>query len=176
MKKIILAISFLSLTCVATIAQNTQRRPPVDRKPAIKQVDVTAQTVKRQPAGKAYSLDLNRKGTIYNLASGVDLSRVRVRATKADMTTVDMTVAELIQKSGKNITGPIRVGMTSDIRAQRLAGGRRPGGIGGRGLNYDCSDLACACTGEDDCIDMFDSDKCGLIAVCYPDGCICIRI
>jgi hypothetical protein len=173
MKKITLALALVLLACGSILAQKTatgQRAPTAQRKPAIKQVEVSVETVSRQPVNKAYSIDLTRKGTIYNLASGVDYGRVRVRTTKGVM-----TVAELIQKSGKTITGPVRVGMTNDIRAQRLVGASRPG-LGGGGLRYDCGDLACGCTGDDDCNDMFESGKCGLIAVCYPDGCICIRI
>ena len=159
MKKIILTVTLLALAFSFTAAQ---------KKP-LKQVQVTSQTVARQPAGKAYVLDLTRSGTIYNVAAGTDYSRVQVRTSKGEM-----TVAELLKKSGKNVSGKLRIGLTSDIRAQRLSLGR-PGGGGGR-LNYSCSDLACACTGDDDCNDMFESGKCGLIAVCYPDGCICLVI
>jgi len=82
-----------------------------------------------------------------------------------------MTVADLIKKSGKNITGKVRVGMTSDIRTQKLGLARRVGG-GGR-LNFSCGDLACVCSGDDDCNDLFTSTNCGPIAVCYEDGCFC---
>ena len=156
MKKIILAGTVLSLAFSFSTAQ---------KKP-IKQVQVTAQTVARQPTKKPYVLDLTRKGTIYSLAAGVDYNRVVVRTSKGDL-----TVAELIKKSGKNISGNLRVAMTSDMRTQKLNLTR----VGGGRLNYDCGDLACVCTGDDDCNDLFTSDKCGPIAVCYPDGCICIR-
>jgi hypothetical protein len=162
MKTFILAITLLSLTFVFATAQ---RRQPI--KPEIKQEQVTVQTMARQPASKAYVLDLTRRGTIYNIASDVDYNRIRVRTSKGDM-----TIAELLKKSGKNITGKLRVGMTSDIRIQKLGLAR----IGGGGLNYSCGDLACSCSGDDDCNDLFSSDKCGPIAVCYPDGCVCIRI
>jgi len=166
MKKITLAIALLLMTFGSTTAQ---KGTTAQRKPAIKQVQVTAQTVARQPASKAYTLDLTRKGMIYNLASGVDYSRVRVRTAKGDM-----TMTELIQKSGKTITGALRVGMTSDIRTQKLSLSRRPGG--GGGLNFSCQNLVCVCTGDQDCNDLFTSDLCGDIAICYPDGCVCLRI
>jgi len=162
MKKIILAVTLLSLTLVFATAQ---RRQTI--KPEIKQEQVTVQTMARQPASKAYVLDLTRKGTIYNIASDVDYNRVRVRTSKGDM-----TIAELLKKSGKNISGKLRVGMTSDIRIQKLGLARAGGGA----LNYSCGDLACSCSGDDDCNDLFSTDKCGPIAVCYPDGCVCIRI
>lgn len=158
MKKIILAVTLLSLTFVVATAQ---------RKQTIKQEQVTVQTIERRPASKAYVLDLTRKGTIYNIASDVDYNRVRVRTSKGDM-----TISELLRKSGKNISGKLRIGMTSDIRIQKLGLSR----VGGGALNYSCGDLACSCTGDLDCNDLFSSDKCGPIAVCYPDGCVCIRI
>ncbi len=166
MKKITLAIALLLMAFGSTIAQ---KGTTAQRRPAIKQVQVTAQTVARQPASKAYTLDLTRKGMIYNLASGVDYSRVRVRTAKGDM-----TMTELIQKSGKTVSGALRVGMTSDIRTQKLSLSRRPGG--GGGLNFSCQNLVCVCTGDQDCNDLFTSDVCGDIAICYPDGCICLRI
>ena len=167
MKKITLAVTILLVAFGSTTAQ---RKPITQRKPVFKQVQVTSQTLSRQPGGKAYAINLTRKGTIYTLASGVDYSRVLVRTPKGDM-----TVADLIQKSGKNVSGVVRIGMTSDIRAQRF-GASRMGRPGGGGLNFSCGDLVCACSGEDDCIDMFDTNRCGPIAICYPDGCICIRI
>lgn len=166
MKKIILAVT---LALLASGSAFGQKNTTPQRKPAIKQVQVTSQLVSRQPASKAYTLDLTRKGTIYNLATGIDYSRVRVRTAKGDM-----TMSELIQKSGKSISGALRVGMTSDIRTQKLNLSRRPGGSGG--LNFSCQNLVCVCTGDQDCNDLFTSDVCGEIAICYPDGCICIRI
>jgi hypothetical protein len=164
MKKMILSMAILSL---AFGAMTAQRGTTAQRKPAIKQVQITTRTVAKQPAGKAYALDLTRGGTMYNLAAGVDYSRVQIRTPKGDM-----TVAELIKKSGKNISGPLRVGMTSDIRTMRLGLKRRVGG----GLSFECGGLACVCTGDEDCNDLFTSDNCGPIAICYPDGCVCIRI
>jgi hypothetical protein len=165
MKKITLAIALLLVAVGSTVAQKDMT---AQRRPTIKQVQVTTQAVARQPVSKAYTVDLTRKGTIYNLASGVDYSRVRIRTAKGDM-----TMAELIQKSGKNISGALRIGMTSDIRAQKLNLSRRPGG---GGLNFSCENLVCVCTGDKDCNDLFTSDLCGDISICYPDGCFCLRL
>jgi hypothetical protein len=159
-KNIILAMTLLTLAFGSATAQ---KRTTSQRKPAIKQVQVTARAV----ASKGYAVDLSRSGTMYNLASGVDYSRVQVHTSNGDM-----TVAELIKKTGKNISGPLRVGLTSDVRTMKLGLTRR---VGGGGLNFDCGALACVCTGDDDCNDLFSSTKCGPIAICYPDGCVCIR-
>src|SRR5262249_37535085 len=159
MKRILAALALLILAIGFTTGQ---------KKP-ITQVQVTSQMVTRQPATKAYTLDLTKSGTIYTVAKGVDFSKVSVHTEKGDM-----TVANLIKKSGKNVTGKLRVGMTSDIRTQRLGLARRAGG--GGALNYSCGDLACVCTGDEDCNNLFSSTECGPIAVCYEDGCFCLRL
>jgi hypothetical protein len=160
MKSIILTMTLSA--CVFTVA-TAQRREAI--KQPIKEVQVTADAVSRQRT----VLNLTTKGTIYSLPAGIDYSRVVVRTSKGET-----TVAELIKKSGKQISGKLRVAMTDDIRAQKVGIRRGSGRTGG--LNYDCSALACACTGDDDCNDLFTTSKCGPIAICYPDGCICIRI
>jgi len=163
MKRILAALALL----VMAIGFTTGQKKPIT------QVQVTSQMVTRQQGTKAYTLDLTKSGTIYTVAKGVDYSKVSVHTEKGDM-----TVADLIKKSGKKITGKLRVGMTSDIRTQRLGLVRRVGGgVGGGGrLNYSCGDLACYCSGDDDCNDLFTSTNCGPIAVCYEDGCFCLRL
>lgn len=162
MKKFILALALLSLAGF-TFAQKTD-----PKKNSVKQVQVTGRAITARPAGKSYLLDLTRKGTIYNLAADVDYSRVQVRTSKGEM-----TMADLLKKTGKTISGKLRVGMTSDIRAQKLALSR----IGGGTLNiYNCDGLLCSCSGDDDCNDMFTKGGCGDIAVCDERGCWCLRI
>lgn|GEM_PF-4002621 len=135
--------------------------------PAIREQQVTKRTVASQGAGKAFTLNLSRRGTIYAVAANVDRSQLRVRTAKGEL-----TLADMIQRSGKNISGALRVGTTSDMRAERST---RQTASGRGGLNFDCGALACVCTGDPDCNDMFESGKCGAIAVCYPDGCICLN-
>jgi hypothetical protein len=48
-----------------------------------------------------------------------------------------------------------------------------------RGLGFECGGLICACSGDDDCNDLFTSGLCGA-AVCFPDKrggvvCVCLR-
>jgi hypothetical protein len=164
MKKQILAMALLALAISSATAQ---------KKKLVKQIDVTARTIASQPSSKAYLIDLTHTGTTYSFAAGVDYSRVRVRTSKGEM-----TLTELLAKTGKTVTGKLSIGMTSDLRAQRIGLTRVRGG----GLRFnpdtDCGGLVCACNDPDgqDCIDMFDSGKCGPIAICYPDGCICLRL
>lgn len=163
MKKIGLALTLLSLSFSFIIAQKetTTKRAPV------KEVGVTAKTVAAQPTGKSYQLDLTRKGTIYNLAAGVDYSRVQIHTSKGDM-----TMAELLKKTGKTVSGKLRVGLTSDIKGQKLALAR----VGGVALNYNCEGILCTCTGDVDCNDMFTKEACGDIAACDERGCWCFRL
>ncbi len=163
MKRILFAIALLGVCLNSTTAQ----------KKKLKQVEVTAQTIASQPSGKAYAIDLTRAGTIYTFAADSNYSRVRVRTSKGEM-----TMTELLAKTGKTVTGKLSIGMTSDLRAQRIGLTRVRGGGVRFNPDTDCGGLVCACNDPDgqDCIDMFDSGKCGVIAVCYPDGCFCIRL
>jgi hypothetical protein len=159
MKKVTIAITFLVIAFSLSLAQRTV--------PTARTKVVSAKTVSGLPAGKKYEVDLTRKGTIYNLAADVDYSRVRVRTAKGEM-----SMADLLKKTGKTMTGKVRVGMTSDIRSQKLGLAR----LGGGRLNFNCEGLLCSCSGDDDCNDMFTTGGCGDIAVCDERGCWCLRI
>lgn len=158
MKKTILTLTLLTLAFSFAPAQK--------RKP-VKQVQVTAQTIAGQPTGKTYTIDLTSGGATYNLAADIDYSRISVRTAKGEM-----TMDALLAKSGKSMRGKLRVGLTSDIRTQQLGLNR----VGGGSRSFSCEGVVCYCSGEDDCIALFDTTKCGPIAVCYPDGCVCIRL
>lgn len=158
MKKTILTVTLLTLVFSFALAQKTK---------PIRQVQVTTQTIAGQPTGKLYTIDLTRSGATYNLAAGIDYNRITVHTTKGEM-----TMAKLLEKTGKNLRGKLRVGLTSDIRTLQLGLSRVSAG----GRSYSCEGLVCHCSGEDDCIALFDTTKCGPIAVCYPDGCVCIRL
>ena len=159
MKKVAIAITFLAIAFSFSLAQRTA--------PTARTKAVSAKTISSLPAGKNYEVDLTRKGTIYTLPPGVDYSRVRVRTAKGEM-----SMADLLKKTGKTMTGKVRVGMTSDIRSQKLGLAR----LGGGRLNFNCEGLLCSCSGDEDCNDMFVRGGCGDIAVCDERGCWCLRI
>jgi len=162
MKKIGLALTLLSLAFSFVIAQKE-----TPKKVQVKEVGVTARTVASRPAGKAYSLDLTKKGTIYGLAADVDYSRVQIHTAKGDT-----TMADLLKKTGRAVSGKLRVGLTSDIKAQKLSLTRVSGGT----LNFNCEGILCSCSGDDDCNDMFTRGGCGDIAACDERGCWCFRL
>jgi len=163
MKKIILVLTFLSLAAGFIAAQKTESV----KKTPIKQVPVTARTVATRPAGKSYLLDLTRKGTIYTFGADVDYSRVAVHTAKGQM-----TMADLLAKTGRTVRGKVRIGMTSDIRTQKFGLAR----IGGGPLNFNCEGILCSCSGDEDCNDMFTKEACGDIAACDERGCWCFRL
>lgn len=144
MKRIILATITLSLAVSFITAQ----------KQPVKQVQVKRQTVAAQPKGKAYALDLTRKGTIYDLPADVDTSRVRIRTAKGEVALTD-----LVQKNDKS--GRLMVGLASDFRGVKL-------NLGSPSISarYSCDGPKCKCTGDDDCNDMFSAGVCGDIASC----------
>jgi hypothetical protein len=49
---------------------------------------------------------------------------------------------------------------------QRISGGR---------LDFTCNGDYCICRGEDDCIDMFNTNACGPHAICFGSYCFCDR-
>jgi hypothetical protein len=144
MRKIILAVIALSLAVSFTTAQ----------KQTVKQVQVKSQTIAAQPKGKAYALDLSRKGIIYNLPADADISRVRIRTGKGEV-----ALSDLVQKTGKR--GQLMVGLAVDFRGMKLNLGS-PGVL----AKYSCEGLKCKCTGDDDCNDMFTAGVCGDVASC----------
>jgi hypothetical protein len=148
MKKMVIT-AFLLLFGLSFTFTSAQKIPPVKR------VQVTSKTIAGRRPNQAYVLDFTRKGTIYSLATGSDYSRVRLHTSKGDR-----QVSELI--GGRTIKGNLIVGLTADLRGQKLGLGRTGGT-----LQFDCSDpLKCTCTGDEDCNDLFSTGKCGDVASC----------
>lgn len=158
MKKLTLAVTILVLLLGLALGQ---------KKPTIKQVNVTAQTVMRRPAKTGYVLNLTRRGTLYNLAEDVDNSRIQIHSAKGSV-----TMADLIKSSGQDLHGKAVVGLISDIRAMKIGSGRTGGG-----LNFTCGAAACVCHGDEDCNHLFSTNSCGPFAVCFISGgsvvCVC---
>lgn len=40
---------------------------------------------------------------------------------------------------------------------------------------FTCNPVQCFCRGDEDCNDMFSTDACGPVAVCFDSTCICSR-
>lgn len=151
MKKIILAVTLLTLAFSFTTAQKTV---------PIKQVQVTAQTIASQPAGKPYVIDLTRNGTIYVVAAGINYSQLRVRTP-----TGELAGSDLVRRLGS--TGSkLLLGTGSDIvqKLKRDTGGTSQPPGGGTSQIYDCSHAqVCTCIGFSDCLALY------LDKLCKPD-------
>jgi hypothetical protein len=141
-----------------------QRKPIANEQSAARQVHVTAQMIARD---KAYTLDLDRSGTVYTLAPDVDYDRVRVRTAKGEMPLTDLV-------GTPRTKARVLVGWVNDLRTFKP--GRAPRGAVAKD-NYTCEGLRCECTGDVDCNEMFSADVCGDIASCNADSgkCACIK-
>jgi hypothetical protein len=120
---------------------------------SIKRVEVTPKSVAGRGA-KPYVIDLTRGGTAYELAKGLDYSRVRVRTSKGEQ-----TISEVL--GNRTIEGKLLLGLTTDLRQLKL----NLGASSTRQFNCDIPAL-CSCSGDADCNDLFSSGKCGDVAGC----------
>jgi len=181
MKKIILAVTLLSLALGFSTAQETG---------SVKKVQVTAQTLASLPANQPYRMDFARKGTVYELAAGLDYSRVRIsfRGDGATWGAYDtVALSDVARKLG--VTGSkFLLGTFSDLRA--LDYGFPPGGgtvqppDGGTVVEFkhDKQNGIYTCVGRKDCSELSKSGKCGPIAGCGKNiddkgnwGCACLE-
>jgi hypothetical protein len=140
------------------------RKPPVQ---------ITPQTLARQPAGKPYVIDLARKGKIYAVTADV-ASRVRIHTADGEIGIID-----LMKKTGDNkvLSGSkLLLGSFDDLRASNFG---RPlttrTSTSVRAQNLNCGPVICECDPdvEGDC----DGRKyfcASLPMVCYQcDGPAC---
>jgi hypothetical protein len=135
----------------------------------VRQIEVTPQVIANQPAGKPYVLDLSRSGTIYDIAKGVDLSRIRIRRSQGDLSMTD-----LIQR--RQGSGRMVLGMVNDIRSQILEPGSRKVSTSGSGspasfVNCDAGiNPHCHCSGWRDCIGLaVGKVSCDFWSCSFPD-------
>jgi hypothetical protein len=150
---------------------------------SIKKVQVTAQTITRQPVGTPYRIDLTRPRTVYEVAGGIDYSRVEVLTTQGKM-----TLNDLVRRTGSKLgstSGKFLLGMGSDVVQQlKLNTGGTLQPRGGRpSAIASCKPLYCTCTGLPDCIDVLTKGECKGPWTCGPytsdeEGplyCLCLK-
>jgi hypothetical protein len=161
MKKIILAVTLLTLAFSFSTAQKTA---PIEK------VQVTARTIARQPADQPYRIDLTRNGRIYVLAAGIDYSRVRIRTSKGEVAMSDMV--KPLRRTGK-----LLVGTLSDMRVQMpaLVGGTSRPPVGGTSqepprCKYYGTSRVCTCDGWFSCAEMANNYKRCTNWICHVDG------
>ena len=114
-----------------------------------KTVQVTAETIDKQPPGRAYVIDLTRRGVRYDVAAGVDYGRVEVRTSDGDI-----ALNDFVRRRG--YSGGERLLLGS--RLSDLINLLPP--EGGGVAEASCGGGTCTCTGRKDCSDLSKSGKC----------------
>jgi hypothetical protein len=114
-----------------------------------KTVQVTAETIANQPAGKAYVIDLTRRGVRYDVAAGVDYGRVELRTSDGDI-----ALNEFIRRQGFSAGERLLLGSSLSDLVDLI-----PPDAGGF-AEASCSGGTCTCTGRKDCSDLSRSGKC----------------
>jgi hypothetical protein len=166
MKRISIALAL----ALALLVSARSQTPPSG---AIKQVEVTSQTIASQPTGKTYLIDLTRNGAIYNVAAGMDYSRVRVRTAAGEV-----ALSEVARHLGST-SGKLQLGTVSDMRARNLP--PTGGAAGTRGVvaePYTCYNDICKCKGFSDCLLMDLDNKCkknSQICEVKTGNCYCVK-
>jgi hypothetical protein len=150
MKRISLIIlGGLALVLLVSAYGQRQQSGPV------KTVQVTAQAVASQPAGKTFSLDLTRNGKIYEIPEGVDYGRLEVRTSGGKL-----ALSALVRKPG--VTGKLLLGTYDDLST--IDFGFPPGGgpvqPGSGPSEVKCYGSVCSCISGTDCRDLAKTGKC----------------
>jgi hypothetical protein len=123
-----------------------------------KQVQVTNQTMAAQPAGKPYVIDLTRGGTTYDVAAGIDASRVRVRTSSNE----EIAMSEFLGRRNVKPGERVLLGSLSELVDVLPPddGGSGAGGSGVSEASCDKQANSCYCNGRKDCSDLSKSGKC----------------
>jgi hypothetical protein len=122
-----------------------------------KPLQVTAQTIASQKAGRPYLIDLTRRGATYDVAAGVDYGRVEVRTSDGDI-----ALNDFLRRRGLKAGERLLLGSLSDL-VNLL-----PPDAGGV-VKYDCDQTGCLCRSRKDCSDLSKSGKCAS----GPDKAVC---
>jgi hypothetical protein len=131
----------------------------------VRKVAVTAGDVARLPAGKRLVVNLNRREVIYEFDGrmpSLDLARIAVETAGGEMGLEAWLKRGVPATAGRYWkSGRFRIGHTEAFQELHTVGPRRSGP-----LPYKCSGSTCACDGYDDCVNMFNSGKCGPSSSC----------
>jgi hypothetical protein len=145
MKKTVLVLLLVLLTLSLAIAQKT----------SVKQTEVTSEQIARLPARQAYVIDL-AGGEVFNLAPGMDYSRVRVRTEAGEKPLGNL--ANRFRTDRNILIGnfddlaAISFGFPTEIEITR------PDRISNASCEKESG--TCGCVGKKDCGDLGRSGKC----------------
>jgi len=135
--------TILAVTVFAVASCSGEREKPVQ---------VTAQTIASQPAERPYVIDLTRSGASYDVAAGLEYTRLQVRTS-----TGDMGLNEFVSRRRHSAGKRLLLGSSLDDLIDALppdSGGGVAEATCDRGVN------SCYCNGRKDCSDLSKSGKC----------------
>ena len=141
MKLTAIALAVLALASCSTAAPSRRTE----------RVQVTDQAIAAQAAGGPYVVDLTRVGTVYEIAPGIDASRVRVRTSSQQ----EIPLTEFVSRMGRHAAGE-RLLLGSSLDDIIVA---QPGDAVAE-ASCDKKSGSCSCTGRKDCSDLSKSGKC----------------
>jgi len=142
MRRLILA------TALVTVVSCTSSKP----------VLVTNEVIASLPQGRPYLIDITRRGPIYDVAAGIDYSRVNVRASDGELPFKEFM--------GRLTSAPPARTLVS-ANLEDLVGLLPEEDVGVS--EAKCKDFACQCNGRRDCSDLSRSGKC----VAGPGAAVC---
>jgi len=169
MKLTILAITLVVLAFGFVFAQ----------KNSVRQTEVTSGKIAQQPAGQPYVINIAR-GEVYNLAPGVDFSRIRLRTSAGEKAL--SSLANRFRTDRNVLIGSFEDLSSIDFGFPTGIDIARPDRISGAQCDKQAG--VCGCTGKKDCGDLGRSGKCSSGTVSCgtwgvgPDkgkrGCVCL--
>ena len=112
-------------------------------------MQVTAQTLASQQAGRPYVIELTRRGAIYDVAAGVDYGRVEVRTSNGDI-----ALNKFLRQRGYSARGRLLLGNSLGDLVNLLPPDAGPV------AEAHCAEKTCSCVGRKDCSDLSRSGKC----------------
>jgi hypothetical protein len=142
-----------------------------------KSIEVTSQTLARQPRSKPYVMDLTRKGKTYKVDANI-VSRVRIRTSQGET-----ALSDLMKKLEVTST-KVLIGSASDLRALNFGVPPNRTSPTAMATNFKCDPVlpVCECDGFGDCIALSFQCDVMLCPTCEgrncPEGktmCFCFK-
>lgn len=153
MKRISMVIALALAALVFAYSQTARAVPP--QAGAGTKIQVTSQTLTSQPAGKPYVIDTSSTGKVFEIAAGIDYSRVQVRTARGVT-----SLSDLVRKFG--VTGKFLLGSANALNAIGFGFSDNrvnvpPGVVV---AEVKCKGGVCSCEWGRDCNDMLKGKLC----------------
>jgi hypothetical protein len=143
-------------------------------------IKIDLRAILKLPPGRNYSMDLSRKGVIYEIdpsAGIVDLDRVVVHTATGDEP-LESWLEKTFTREGidKVELQSLRIGYTEDFRRESAMRGAPRGSPSLRSAD-PCGEILCSCDSSWRCVFLLASGKCGEKVICSKKNtaCVCRR-